>query len=100
MAKGEWLAAAVLYVLGVARVLGRQSVLRFAADGCGEEREYDLVSGYGYSLGYLGGGLLFLVNVLMVHEARVVRHRGCVRRRCALSFLTRRGLVGGVHAFR
>jgi UMF1 family MFS transporter len=27
--------------------------------------EYDLVSGFGYSLGYLGGGLLFAVNVMM-----------------------------------
>ena len=27
--------------------------------------EYDLVSGFGYSLGYLGGGLLFAVNVTM-----------------------------------
>ena len=33
-----------------------------------EERDYDLVSGYGYSLGYLGGGLLFLVSVLMVSK--------------------------------
>ena len=30
-----------------------------------EPHEYDLVSGFGYSLGYLGGGLLFSVNVLM-----------------------------------
>ena len=30
-----------------------------------EPDEYDLVSGFGYSLGYLGGGLLFAVNVLM-----------------------------------
>jgi UMF1 family MFS transporter len=30
-----------------------------------EEREFDRVSAYGYSLGYLGGGLLFLVNVVM-----------------------------------
>jgi UMF1 family MFS transporter len=30
-----------------------------------EEPEFDRVSAYGYSLGYLGGGLLFLVNVLM-----------------------------------
>jgi UMF1 family MFS transporter len=35
-----------------------------------EPREYDLVSGYGYALGYLGGGLLFAVNVLMtLHPA-------------------------------
>jgi UMF1 family MFS transporter len=33
-----------------------------------EEREFDLVSGYGYALGYLGGGVLFLINVLMVTQ--------------------------------
>jgi len=31
-----------------------------------EQHEYDLVSGYGYALGYLGGGLLFALNVAMV----------------------------------
>jgi UMF1 family MFS transporter len=30
------------------------------------EKDVDFVSGFGYSMGYLGGGLLFLVNVLMV----------------------------------
>ena len=30
-----------------------------------EPREYDLVSGFGYAMGYLGGGLLFAINVAM-----------------------------------
>ncbi len=30
------------------------------------EEEYDQVSGFGYACGYMGGGLLFLVNVIMV----------------------------------
>jgi len=30
-----------------------------------EPAEYDLVSGFGYALGYLGGGLLFSINVFM-----------------------------------
>ncbi len=59
----------LLYARGLARILGRQSVLRFAAHSTSpSQREYDLVSGFGYSLGYLGGGLLFLVNVLMVTQ--------------------------------
>ena len=29
------------------------------------EEDMDVVSGYGYALGYIGGGLLFLVNVLL-----------------------------------
>jgi MFS-type transporter involved in bile tolerance (Atg22 family) len=31
-----------------------------------KEKEIDYISGLGYSMGYLGGGLLFLVNILMV----------------------------------
>jgi UMF1 family MFS transporter len=30
-----------------------------------KEQEFDRVSAYGYALGYLGGGLLFAINVLM-----------------------------------
>ena len=30
------------------------------------EKDVDFVSGFGFSMGYLGGGLLFLANVLMV----------------------------------
>ena len=32
------------------------------------EKKVDSVSGLGYALGYLGGGLLFLINVLMVTQ--------------------------------
>jgi UMF1 family MFS transporter len=42
-------------------VVFNDSLLLHVAD----PEEYDLVSGYGYSLGYLGGGLLFAVNVFM-----------------------------------
>ena len=48
-----------------------------------EERELDLVSGYGYSLGYLGGGLLFLVNVVMTLKPQLFGLAGCGGRRCA-----------------
>jgi hypothetical protein len=35
-------------------------------DDVSSAREFDLVSAFGYALGYVGGGLLFAVNVLMV----------------------------------
>src|SRR5262245_38037209 len=63
--KGEWGTAALLFVIasmgfngGV--VFNDSLMLDVAKPG-----EYDRVSAFGYSLGYLGGGLLFLVNVLM-----------------------------------
>jgi UMF1 family MFS transporter len=33
-----------------------------------EPHEYDLVSGFGYAMGYLGGGLLFALNVVMTQK--------------------------------
>ncbi len=76
--------AALLFVLGDHGLQRRHRVQRLAAARCrASPRELDRVSAFGYSLGYLGGGLLFLVNVLMVQQARVVRPRGCGARRCA-----------------
>jgi UMF1 family MFS transporter len=66
VAKGDWVAAALLY--GAASVgfwSGNQFYDSLITD-VSEERDFDLVSGYGYALGYLGGGVLFVVNSLMV----------------------------------
>jgi UMF1 family MFS transporter len=58
-------AASLLYMLASLGFWGgivfNDSLLLHVAD----PDEYDLVSGYGYALGYLGGGLLFAVNVFM-----------------------------------
>jgi UMF1 family MFS transporter len=63
--QGQWLAAALLYFAASLGFWGgivfNDSLLLHVA----EREEYDLVSGFGYALGYLGGGLLFAVNVLM-----------------------------------
>ncbi len=63
--QGHWLWAAALYLVASLGFWGgivfNDSLLLHVA----EPDEYDLVSGYGYSLGYLGGGLLFACNVLM-----------------------------------
>ena len=63
--QGQWLLAAALYVTASLGFWGgivfNDSLLLHVA----EPDEYDLVSGYGYALGYLGGGLLFAVNLLM-----------------------------------
>jgi len=63
--QGHWLAASALYLTASLGFWGgivfNDSLLLHVA----EPDEYDLVSGYGYALGYLGGGLLFALNVLM-----------------------------------
>ena len=66
VAQGQWLAAALLYALATlgfnGGVVFNDSLLLDVA----EPRDYDRVSALGYAMGYLGGGLLFAVNVLMV----------------------------------
>jgi UMF1 family MFS transporter len=63
--QGQWGTAALLFVIasmgfngGI--VFNDSLMLDVAKPG-----EYDRVSAFGYSLGYLGGGLLFLINVVM-----------------------------------
>jgi MFS transporter, UMF1 family len=63
--QGQWVLAVALYLLASLGFWGgivfNDSLLLHVA----EPDEFDLVSGFGYALGYLGGGLLFAVNVLM-----------------------------------
>jgi len=62
--QGQWWLAAMLFLAASLGFWGgivfSDSLLLHVA----EPGEYDLVSGFGYSLGYLGGGLLFALNVL------------------------------------
>src|SRR6187402_171179 len=66
VAQGQWFPAALLFVLGTmgfnGGVVFNDSLLLDVA----RPADFDRVSAFGYALGYLGGGLLFLVNVLMV----------------------------------
>jgi UMF1 family MFS transporter len=64
--KGDWVAAAAVYTLaGVGfwgGIIFNDSLLVDVA----EPPDYDLVSAFGYSLGYVGGGLLLVLNAAMV----------------------------------
>src|SRR5688572_6199995 len=66
VAKGDWLAATLLYVAASLGFWGSNQFYDSLLTDVSEVRDFDLVSGYGYSLGYLGGGVLFAINVLMV----------------------------------
>ncbi len=63
--QGEWLLAAMLYVVSMIGFSGSNvfydSLLPFVSSN----EDVDRVSALGFSLGYLGGGLLLSINVLM-----------------------------------
>jgi UMF1 family MFS transporter len=66
VAQGEWIAAAVIYSLaGIGfwgGIIFNDALLMDVA----EPPEYNRVSALGYSIGYVGGGLLLVVNTAMV----------------------------------
>ncbi len=66
MGKGDWPTAALLYIGASLGFWGGNQFYDSLLTDVAEESEYDLVSSYGYALGYLGGGLLFALNVAMV----------------------------------
>ena len=63
---GQWWMGLVLYGLGTVGFSGANVFYDSMLVDVAEEKELDLVSALGYSAGYIGGGLLFALNVLMV----------------------------------
>ena len=68
IAQGQWLAAAVLFTLGTLGFNGGVVFNDALLLDVAKPADYDRVSSQGYALGYLGGGLLFAINVLMVSK--------------------------------
>jgi UMF1 family MFS transporter len=65
VSKGNWFAAAVLYFLASIGFSGGNIFYDSLITGVASEKKMDSVSALGYSLGYLGGGILFALNVWM-----------------------------------
>lgn len=63
--KGRWEVAILVYVIGITGFSGSIIFYDSMLPGIAAESRIDYVSGLGYACGYLGGGLLFLLNVLM-----------------------------------
>jgi UMF1 family MFS transporter len=63
--KGQWEWAILLYVTGIVGFSGSIVFYDALLPAVASETRIDYVSSLGYAMGYLGGGLLFLVNVLM-----------------------------------
>lgn len=65
IARGEWLTAIFIYVLANIGFSGGNVFYDSLLVTIVEKKKMDFVSALGYSLGYLGGGILFGANVFM-----------------------------------
>jgi UMF1 family MFS transporter len=63
--KGQWAWAIFIYAMGIIGFSGANVFYDSLLPSVAGEEKIDYVSGLGFSMGYLGGGLLFLINVLM-----------------------------------
>jgi len=63
---GDWLLAVVLYVIGEIGFSGSIIFYDSLLPHIARTDEIDQVSARGYAMGYLGGGLLLAINILMI----------------------------------
>jgi UMF1 family MFS transporter len=66
VAQGQWPLAVACYVIAVVGFAGSNSVYDALLVNVSPSSHFDRISAFGYALGYLGGALLFTVNVIMV----------------------------------
>ena len=65
VSKGNWPTAVLLYVFATVGFSGGNIFYDALITGVSPEKKLDSVSALGFSLGYLGGGILFALNVWM-----------------------------------
>jgi UMF1 family MFS transporter len=65
VAQGNWALAILFYVTASVGFSGGNIFYDALLPGVASSQKIDYASSLGYALGYIGGGLLFLVNVLM-----------------------------------
>ena len=63
--RGEWIFAVLMYALGTIGFSGGIIFYDSLLPSIAKEKNIDVVSAIGYAMGYLGGGLLFALNVWM-----------------------------------
>ncbi|WP_434657655.1 MFS transporter [Sulfurimonas sp. NW9] len=66
--QGNWQMAALVYTLGNIGFMGSNIFYDALLPSVSNDKNVDYVSGLGFALGYLGGGILFALNVFMVQE--------------------------------
>ena len=65
VSQGEWKLAVFVYIMASIGFMSGNIFYDSLLPIVAEKSKFDHVSSFGYGLGYLGGGLLFLINVLM-----------------------------------
>ena len=70
VSQGNWRPAAVIYIFAIIGFYGGNIFYDSLLVNVSPEKKFDSVSALGYALGYLGGGLLFALNVVMVLSPR------------------------------
>jgi len=63
--QGQWALAIFIYAMGIIGFSGGNVFYDSLLPGIVGEEKIDYVSSFGFAIGYLGGGILFLINVLM-----------------------------------
>ena len=62
----EWLLCCILYILGTIGFAGSLVFYDSLLPHVAHEDEIDQVSSRGYAMGYIGGGILLLINIIMI----------------------------------
>ena len=68
LTRGDWMLALVLFVIGNVGVAGSIVFYESLLPHLVGQDELDRVSSAGYAIGYLGGGLLLAINLLMIQK--------------------------------
>ena len=63
---GDWLLASILFVIGRVGFAGANVFYDALLPHVAREEDRDAVSARGYAMGYLGGGLLLALNIVMI----------------------------------
>ena len=66
--RGDWMLAVVLFIIGNIGVAGSIVFYEALLPHLAGEKDLDRVSSAGYALGYLGGGVLLAINLLMIQK--------------------------------
>ena len=66
--QGNWQMAAFIYTLGNIGFMASNIFYDGLLPSVSDDKNVDYVSGLGFALGYLGGGILFALNVFMVQD--------------------------------